>query len=86
MRGKCSAARSSAGRAGQAATLARTTAQARSKLRHSSCVGRSPASVTAAGVTVGLDRLIDLGIAEPNGEPPRRTVRDAGDDGTELTR
>jgi 4-hydroxy-tetrahydrodipicolinate reductase len=37
-------------------------------------------------VTVGLDKLIDLGIAEPNGEPPRRTVRDAGDDGTELTR
>ena len=44
------------------------------------------AAASAVGVTVGLDKLIDLGIAEPNGEPPRRTVRDAGDDGTDLTR
>jgi len=44
------------------------------------------AAATATGVTVGLDSLIDLGIAEPDGEPPRPTVRDAGDDGTDPTR
>jgi 4-hydroxy-tetrahydrodipicolinate reductase len=44
------------------------------------------AAASAVGVIVGLDNLIDLGIAEPSGEPPRRTVRDAGNDGTDLTR
>lgn len=34
------------------------------------------AVATATGVTVGLDKLVDLGIAEPNGEPPRPTVRE----------
>lgn len=34
------------------------------------------AAAGATGVIVGLDRLIDLGIAEPNGEPPRPTVRE----------
>jgi 4-hydroxy-tetrahydrodipicolinate reductase len=34
------------------------------------------AAATATGVTVGLDKLVDLGIAEPNGEPPRPTVRE----------
>ncbi|MFF1634769.1 4-hydroxy-tetrahydrodipicolinate reductase [Leifsonia sp. NPDC058248] len=34
------------------------------------------AAATATTVTVGLDRLVDLGIAEPNGEPPRPTVRE----------
>ena len=34
------------------------------------------AAATAEGVTVGLDKLIDLGIAEPSGEPPRPTVRE----------
>ena len=44
------------------------------------------AAASAVGVTVGLDNLIDLGISEPDGEPPRRTVRDAGDDGTDPAR
>ena len=34
------------------------------------------AAATATGVIVGLDSLIDLGIAEPDGEPPRPTVRE----------
>jgi 4-hydroxy-tetrahydrodipicolinate reductase len=34
------------------------------------------AAASATGVTVGLDKLVDLGIAEPNGEPPRPTVRE----------
>jgi 4-hydroxy-tetrahydrodipicolinate reductase len=34
------------------------------------------AAATTTGVVVGLDKLIDLGIAEPTGEPPRRTVRE----------
>jgi 4-hydroxy-tetrahydrodipicolinate reductase len=34
------------------------------------------AAATTTGVIVGLDKLIDLGIAEPSGEPPRRTVRE----------
>ncbi|MDN4615720.1 4-hydroxy-tetrahydrodipicolinate reductase [Leifsonia sp. F6_8S_P_1B] len=34
------------------------------------------AAATTTGVIVGLDKLVDLGIAEPNGEPPRRTVRE----------
>jgi 4-hydroxy-tetrahydrodipicolinate reductase len=34
------------------------------------------AAATETGVTVGLDKLVDLGIAEPNGEPPRPTVRE----------
>jgi len=34
------------------------------------------AAAGATGVTVGLDKLIDLGIAEPDGEPPRPTVRE----------
>jgi 4-hydroxy-tetrahydrodipicolinate reductase len=42
-------------------------------------------AATATGVIVGLDKLIDLGIAEPDGEPPRPTVRDLGADGTTLT-
>ena len=33
------------------------------------------AAARATGVTVGLDKLVDLGIAEPDGEPPRDTVR-----------
>jgi 4-hydroxy-tetrahydrodipicolinate reductase len=42
------------------------------------------AAASATGVTVGLDKLIDLGVPEPSGEPPRPVVRDAGHDGTEL--
>jgi 4-hydroxy-tetrahydrodipicolinate reductase len=34
------------------------------------------AAASESGVTVGLDKLVDLGIAEPNGEPPRPTVRE----------
>ena len=34
------------------------------------------AAASASGVVVGLDKLIDLGIAEPNDEPPRPTVRE----------
>jgi len=34
------------------------------------------AAATATGVTVGLDKLIDLGIAGPDGELPRPTVRE----------
>jgi 4-hydroxy-tetrahydrodipicolinate reductase len=34
------------------------------------------ATATTTGVVVGLDKLIDLGIAEPDGEPPRPTVRE----------
>jgi 4-hydroxy-tetrahydrodipicolinate reductase len=34
------------------------------------------AAATTTGVVVGLDKLIDLGIAEPDGEPPRPTVRE----------
>ena len=34
------------------------------------------AAARATGVTVGLDKLVDLGIAEPDGEPPRDTVRE----------
>ncbi|GIT80697.1 4-hydroxy-tetrahydrodipicolinate reductase [Leifsonia sp. LS1] len=34
------------------------------------------AAATATGVTVGLDALVDLGIAGPDGEPPRPTVRE----------
>ncbi|MFF1573303.1 4-hydroxy-tetrahydrodipicolinate reductase [Leifsonia sp. NPDC058292] len=34
------------------------------------------AAASATGVTVGLDKLIDLGIEEPKGDPPRRTVRE----------
>lgn len=34
------------------------------------------AAATATGVTVGLDKLVDLGIAGPDGEPPRPTVRE----------
>ncbi|WP_431277577.1 4-hydroxy-tetrahydrodipicolinate reductase [Leifsonia poae] len=34
------------------------------------------AAASETGVTVGLDKLVDLGIAEPNGEPPRPTVRE----------
>lgn len=34
------------------------------------------AAATAEGVLVGLDKLIDLGIVEPDGEPPRPTVRE----------
>jgi 4-hydroxy-tetrahydrodipicolinate reductase len=34
------------------------------------------AAATATGVTVGLDKLIDLGIAGPDGEPPKPTVRE----------
>ncbi|WP_223690917.1 4-hydroxy-tetrahydrodipicolinate reductase [Leifsonia poae] len=34
------------------------------------------AAASATGVVVGLDKLVDLGIAEPNGEPPRPTVRE----------
>ncbi|AAT89406.1 dihydrodipicolinate reductase [Leifsonia xyli subsp. xyli str. CTCB07] len=34
------------------------------------------AAMTATGVTVGLDKLIDFGIAGPDGELPRSTVRE----------
>jgi 4-hydroxy-tetrahydrodipicolinate reductase len=34
------------------------------------------AAATSTGVIVGLDSLIDLGIAEPDGQPPRPTVRE----------
>ncbi|WP_158864835.1 4-hydroxy-tetrahydrodipicolinate reductase [Leifsonia sp. AG29] len=34
------------------------------------------AAAEVSGVVVGLDKLIDLGIAEPSGEPPRPTVRE----------
>jgi 4-hydroxy-tetrahydrodipicolinate reductase len=34
------------------------------------------AAATTTGVVVGLDKLYDLGIAEPDGEPPRPTVRE----------
>ena len=34
------------------------------------------AAGSADGVVVGLDKLIDLGIAEPAGDPPRPTVRE----------
>ena len=34
------------------------------------------AAATTTGVVVGLDKLVDLGIAEPDGEPPRPTVRE----------
>lgn len=34
------------------------------------------AAATTTGVVVGLDKLIDLGVAEPDGEPPRPTVRE----------
>jgi 4-hydroxy-tetrahydrodipicolinate reductase len=34
------------------------------------------AAAKATTVTVGLDKLVDLGIAEPSGEPPRPTVRE----------
>lgn len=34
------------------------------------------AAATTTGVVVGLDELVDLGIAEPDGEPPRPTVRE----------
>lgn len=34
------------------------------------------AAATATGVVVGLDALIDLGISEPDGQPPRPTVRE----------
>ena len=36
----------------------------------------SRAAATTSGVVVGLDKLIDLGIAEPDDEPPRPTVRE----------
>ncbi|WP_348788165.1 4-hydroxy-tetrahydrodipicolinate reductase [Leifsonia sp. NPDC080035] len=34
------------------------------------------AAATTTGVVVGLDKLVDLGIAEPDGEPPHDTVRE----------
>jgi 4-hydroxy-tetrahydrodipicolinate reductase len=34
------------------------------------------AAATASSVIVGLDKLVDLGIAVPSGEPPRPTVRE----------
>lgn len=34
------------------------------------------AAATTTGVVVGLDALVDLGIAEPDGEPPRPSVRE----------
>ena len=34
------------------------------------------AAATTTGVLVGLDKLVDLGISEPDGEPPRPTVRE----------
>jgi 4-hydroxy-tetrahydrodipicolinate reductase len=34
------------------------------------------AAATAQGVTVGLDKLIDLGIAEPAGDVPEPSVRE----------
>ncbi len=35
------------------------------------------AAATATGVIVGLEKLVDLGIAEPDGKPPKPTVREA---------
>ncbi|MEY9953151.1 4-hydroxy-tetrahydrodipicolinate reductase [Leifsonia sp. EB34] len=34
------------------------------------------AAATTTGVVVGLDKLVDLGISVPDGEPPRPTVRE----------
>lgn len=34
------------------------------------------AAAATTGVVVGLDKLVDLGVSEPDGEPPRPTVRE----------